>query len=260
MTKLHAAGWASDSPTPAQLKEFFSQIEAGKITKNSLQAFLRDDFPVTGALTEAEQVALGILGTGKVFGYRDVARVWNVALPEIAPAIQFDEDVLRECAEDNQNGADWRLVYVNGLSLRQQEQVRGRNRKKQPCFDPDYTWWLDSDQDGWATQPVEAGYRLLDFSPRFRNTRWQAQEDVIRKLGDAFERAEEQVVSEACFSIYLIGGKKERLLSDWYHWGKLRSAGGCLVLVGAFVEFGFVVGGYWDVRYVGLLAVVLSRK
>lgn len=42
MAKSHASsGWASDAPTPAQLKEFFAQIGKGRITKSSLQGFLR---------------------------------------------------------------------------------------------------------------------------------------------------------------------------------------------------------------------------
>ena len=41
MGKSHATRWASDSPTPAQLKEFFAQIESGKITGPNLQDFLR---------------------------------------------------------------------------------------------------------------------------------------------------------------------------------------------------------------------------
>ena len=42
MAKSHASnGWASDAPTPAQLKEFFAQIEKGRITKSGLQGFLR---------------------------------------------------------------------------------------------------------------------------------------------------------------------------------------------------------------------------
>jgi len=35
------AGWASDSPTPAQPKELFAQIGSGRITKDRLQSFLR---------------------------------------------------------------------------------------------------------------------------------------------------------------------------------------------------------------------------
>jgi len=42
MGKSHAnSGWASDAPTPAQLKEFFAQIGKGRITKSGLQRFLR---------------------------------------------------------------------------------------------------------------------------------------------------------------------------------------------------------------------------
>ena len=37
----HVAGWASNSPTPAQLKEFFAQVESGRITGESLQTFLQ---------------------------------------------------------------------------------------------------------------------------------------------------------------------------------------------------------------------------
>ncbi len=43
MNKSHAAGWASDTPTPAQLKEFFAQMESGRITKDRLQEFLRGE-------------------------------------------------------------------------------------------------------------------------------------------------------------------------------------------------------------------------
>ncbi len=42
------AGWASDSPTPAQLKEFFAQVSSGRITKDRLQGFLRGADQVEG--------------------------------------------------------------------------------------------------------------------------------------------------------------------------------------------------------------------
>lgn len=43
MNTSHAAGWASDAPSPAQLAEFFRQCQGQKprITKGRLQAFLR---------------------------------------------------------------------------------------------------------------------------------------------------------------------------------------------------------------------------
>jgi len=50
MEKSYVAGWTSESPTPAQLKEFFAQIESGRITKERLQAFLRGEKEDTSVL------------------------------------------------------------------------------------------------------------------------------------------------------------------------------------------------------------------
>jgi hypothetical protein len=41
MSQSRAAAWDTDSPSPAQLKEFFAQIERGRITHSRLQGFLR---------------------------------------------------------------------------------------------------------------------------------------------------------------------------------------------------------------------------
>lgn len=44
MSKSHVSGRASE-PTPAQMKEFFAQVESGRITREGLQAFLRGQEP-----------------------------------------------------------------------------------------------------------------------------------------------------------------------------------------------------------------------
>jgi hypothetical protein len=260
MRQSHAAGWASDSPTPAQLKEFFGQIESGKVTKDRLQTFLRGDRATGDVLTESERLATEILGQGKVLGFRDVCRVQKAAVPEIEPTMPFSEDVLRECAEANAQGANWRLAYVTGYSLRQEREVMGWNREKQPCFDPDWTWWLENTQDTWATQSVESGYRLFDFTKRFAPTLWSDQGAAIAKLGENFERAEEQAVTEVCFSNFLLSPHKERLMSNWYHWGRLQAALGDCVFVGDFDRNGFHVYYYWGGNPRDLLGLVLARK
>jgi len=260
MGKSHAAGWASDSPTPDQLKEFFAQIGDHRVTRDSLQAFLRGKTVVGDLLTEAERLAVEILGSDKVLGYRDVCRVQGAELPEVEPTIPFSEDVLRECANANAQGANWRLAYVAGHSLRQEREIMGWNREKQPCFDPDWTWWLEKTQYSWANQPVEPGYRLLDFTKRFLSLRWQVQTDEIAKLGTNYERAEEQAVAEICFSNYLLSPSRERLMQNWYHWGRLQAARGRHVSVGRLGRYGFYVISYWDDAPDGRLGVVLARK
>ena len=61
MEKSHVAGWTSESPTPAQLKEFFAQIKTGRVTKERLQAFLR-----------GEKENISVLLTGWQQFYRDL--------------------------------------------------------------------------------------------------------------------------------------------------------------------------------------------
>lgn len=259
MGKSHATGWASDAPTPAQLKEFFAQIGSGKVTGVCLQAFLRGEARQSiSSLTKSEQMAAEILGAGKVVGYQNATQVWNIDPPEIEPVMTFSLETLEQCAEGNKKGTDWRVVWIDGLSMCQQEKIRGRNREKRPCFNPDYTWFLEKQQDSWANQPVEAGYQLLDFAGRFGNMKWQVQEDEIGKLGSCFERAKEQVVAEAYFTIYMVSGAKECLLEDWYHWGRLLTANSSHVFVGNFYGGGLRVCGCWDGD--PSLLVVLSRK
>lgn len=63
MRKSHTAGWASDAPTPAQLKELFSQIASGRITKRRFQTFLRNGV----VFKNNGEVARMILGDDIVF-------------------------------------------------------------------------------------------------------------------------------------------------------------------------------------------------
>lgn len=237
--------------TPRELRLFFSKLAHDE----NLFSSLLDSALNRVGLTAAERLAVEILGEGKVLGYKDVHRVWQCDLPEVEPTMLYTEEILTQAAERNCSGENWRLVYCNGISLRDQVAIMGDNRKKQPCFDKDYKWWRETQQDEWATKPIEPGYRLLEFSCGFTSMNWQKQNDAIAASGEQFARAEEQAVAEACFSNYLVNGK-ERLLQGRYHWGFLQAADGLLVCVGIFFEFGFIVDSYWGGDVSDLLGAV----
>lgn len=253
MRKSHAAVWASDAPTPGQFAELFRQVGSGRVTRQRMDVFLGS------LMTDAEMAALEILGKGKVLGYQDVCRVWQRDLPQTEPVLLYTEEILRQAAERNQGGEDWRMIYCTGLSLRGQLAVRDDDRRKQPCFDPDYEWWRESAQDGWATKAIEPGYRLLDFSCGFASMDWQKQTEAISASGDQFVRAQEQAVAEACFSNYLLNSK-ERLLQRRFHWGHMQAANSSLVCVGHFGDRGFVVNCYWGGYAHDYLGVVRAWK
>lgn len=251
--------------TDAYDKAELSEEEAQSVNNAKGLADLISNFIATirclALLTKSEQMAADILGRDKVAGYRDAVRVWDGVINENEPTMPFSKEAFEECAEENKRGAaDWRLVWINGFSLRRQEEIRGRNRKQQPCFDPDYTWWLETEQDFWATQSISVGYQLLDLKKNFSNLICQKEDEEIAKLGKGFERAEEQAVSEACFTFYLISGKKERLLKNWCHRGRLQDSDGDRVSVGDFDSDGFDVDYVWDDDADPSLGVVRSRK
>lgn len=205
-------------------------------------------------LTEAEKTAIAILGAAKVL-------TRGQAKGEVELPIRYSEDTLRACAKENaEQGTDWRLVYLRGNSLRQERERVGTNHKRQPCF-YDNTWWLGDKEDDWATERFESGYYLIDFRGRFGRTSWQNQEESIQALGPEFIRAHEAMVTEASLRIFEAIG--ERLLPNWYHWGRFLDSYGCRVSVGSFGSGGWVVGSYfyhpgWD-DY-DYLRVCLSRK
>lgn len=98
MAKSHAAGWASDASTPAQLSEFFCQIQSGRITKRTLQAFLKN-----GGISQ-EEVAHIVLGNDMIFP-EDVMSARglsynNEQLAQLADKLPSVE-VLRWCKENN---------------------------------------------------------------------------------------------------------------------------------------------------------------
>lgn len=179
---------------------------------------------------------------------------------EVELPIRYSEDTLRVCARENaEQRRDWRLVYLRGNSLREERERVGDNRKRQPCFDKDYKWLLETSEDEWATEKFKQGYYLIDFNGRFGRTSWQDQENAIAKLGAEFERAHEAMVTEAVLRIFEATG--ERLLPNWYHWGCSLDSYGRPVCVGDFDSGGWRVDdchpGYGGSDY---LRVCFLRK
>lgn len=90
MGKSHATGWSSYSPTPAQLKEFFAQVESGRINKRNLQAFLK-------------------VGPNP---YADLIADWEKFYRDLGIEADFSDLVIPEKKE----GLDRLIIEADGLS------------------------------------------------------------------------------------------------------------------------------------------------
>jgi hypothetical protein len=86
MKKSHAADQASASPTPNQLKELFTQISSGRVTKDGLQKFLRGSGfqPTLSQRRErAERAKWDELGLiSKFFGIEEATKYFGVSPTE----------------------------------------------------------------------------------------------------------------------------------------------------------------------------------
>ncbi len=108
MSKSHAAtGWASDVPTSAQLKEFFAQIDSGRITKARLQAWLRGEADDNNVQKQKDD---WVKFYQKFFGF-------NLDLSSRIP--------------DCQPGFDRLIVVAKGLTLNQVYEVCAKHF---PCW------------------------------------------------------------------------------------------------------------------------------
>lgn len=201
----------------------------------------------------------------KIITPEQAASVWNKPVPQNTQ-LRYSEQTIQECIEDNQrNGADWRLIYALGLSLREQRNIQGTDTDNQPCF-YDNGWWLDGEKQNcekksipyWAAQSAEPGYYLLNFNGQFGDKIWQKQNELIAQLGPNFTRAPETIVAEACLSTFLL--TNERLLKNWYHWGSFLGSGRGRVGVGEFGSGGFGVRSVSPIYSDSFLRVVLARK
>jgi len=133
MSMSHAvSGWASESPTPAQLKEFFSQIDSGRITKGRLQAFLRGETTDKGIEQRKEEWAEFYQ---KYFGIElDFS---NIRIPK------------------RQSGFDRLIIVARGLTLNQVYSVLA---KHVPCWR--YTDDLDKAVTSNDRDPKDSTYAI----------------------------------------------------------------------------------------------------
>ncbi len=198
--------------------------------------------------------AIELLGPSRVVTEGMSNSAWGVAGKQESK-VNYSEKALHEAAQSNKFGTDFRLVYLQGYSLRQLYDKCGSDPEQQPCF---YQggWWLHRYHEHWAATPRKPGYRLIDFRGRFNRKIWREQERSIAEL-EVFERAQESSVAEAILTIYKVG--HERLLEDWYHWGPSQDDIS-RVCIGMFNSLGLRVLRSNPLIEGSLLRVCLLRK
>jgi len=111
-----AAGWPSDGPTAAQLKEFFIQIGDGRVTKRNFQIYLRTKWAVPRVTLDSplEEVELSVkvYNTLRTRGIETVGDLVAKTESELAAFPNFGLKSITEVKE---------VLAEHGLALRGSE-------------------------------------------------------------------------------------------------------------------------------------------
>lgn len=188
-------------------------------------------FDLAGALTLLGQTSV-VTADQNVATFK---RPFSKDEPVVCPSVEQ----IQECADQNKAGTHkWMLVYASAISFREQHSILGTDKSRKPNYYPGVDWFLKPKYKEVADGKPEAGYYLLDMTPRWNLTNWQGQGDNITGLGEDYERADERVFSQAVLAHQKATG--QRLFDDQYHWGRILDSDGCRVCVGLYSD-GLVV-------------------
>lgn len=194
----------------------------------------------------------------KIIGHEHSAAMWGIVVPADIQ-IRYNEASLRDAIDANARGELWAIGYYSGQNPRQMRQKIGANTSSQLCFSYN-DWWLKRQEDFWANKKyIIPGYYLLNFNGKGADQNWDSQERLITDLGSVYERCHEFVVTETVLTNFR-ANRGERLLGNWFHWGKEFDSDRDRVRVGGFDSDGFVVDSSTPSRSGGILRVVVARK
>ena len=245
MRKSHTAGWASDAPTPAQLKELFSQIASGRINKRRLQTFLQG-----GVVFENEEVARLILGDDIVFP-DEIAEVRGLSYTDAQLKHFVDtmpsEEALRWCKT---NGHAIVAGPPSPMGL-----LEVRSLKAEHFYSKADGWYEghtfgngDKAQTEWLAirkEPV----------PNSLNQSWSEQLRLLSKDEQVPNTGE---MSWFITTFYEVRGI--RLLERIYVRTSSLDSDGHRVYVGYFGARGLIVDNCWDDYRIGNLGLASARK
>jgi len=245
MEKSHIAGWASDSPTPAQLKEFFSQVESRRITKQKLQGFLR-----SGWVFKGEDAARLILGSDIIFPH------------EIAEArgLSYAEDQLQHLAETLPPEDVIRWLKENSFALmagppQQMGLLDVRSLEPTLFYSKKGGWY--NNQSFAQNDKANCEWLAIRKEPVSNSTRknWNGQLVLLSK-DERVPNAGE--MSWFITTFYKVRGV--RLFQTIYARTSSVDSDGSHVPLGRFDGGGLVVDGWFGVGPLGGIGLASSRK
>lgn len=188
--------------------------------------------------SDQERKAMEILGPDNVLNPALTLLAWTYMPHILNPDIRYSEKTIRTCAEQNRIGQQtrdhqcplywkWKLIYVHGLSIREQTKQHGEH----------FVRWSDDDNERllrkddkaeWVTSTFESGYYLVNYTAlESGGSDYRKRQDkLLNELGPEFERVPINVLSEAALSLHYSLGEKHSEFGFAAHWSDQKAMNG----------------------------------
>lgn len=266
----------TDPATPGQIRDMRNATEAALEKGNFLHAEL---FAIhsSGVYPEEYQQfvhrlalrlmtpafdlagALKLLGQTRLVTHEQNSTTFGQPSPKGQTVACPNMAQIQECVDQNKAGTHkWILAYGSTQSFRNQHSTLGTDTNHKPNYYPGVDWFLKPNYKEVGDSKPEAGYYLLDMTPRWNLTNWQQQEDNIAALGEDYERADERVFAQAVLAHQKATG--QRLFNDKWHWGRILDSYGYRVCVGLLSDGLYVYGVLPSYGVIDCLYVCVARK
>lgn len=166
--------------------------------------------------------AIELLGQANIVTPEQNVATFGQPLSKDEPVVCPIIEQIKKCAAQNKAGTHkWILAYASALSFHDQHRILGTDCNRPPNYCPGVDRFLKIPEDRkwdfkWVEEKPEAGYYLLDMTPRWNLTNHGDQDGNIG--WPDYTRADERVFAQAVLAYQKTTG--QLLFDNVYHWGK----------------------------------------
>jgi hypothetical protein len=187
--------------------------------------------------SDKERKAAEILGADNIINPALTQLAWTYVAGVQNPEVKYSEDTLLECEDLNKVGMQyrkyscplywkWKLVYVHGLSVR--EQIKSHGGHFSQWSESKKQWFLDNDKAEWMSKTHNSGYYLINYTTLENggNDYRAIQDKLLEELGAGYARLPISILSETALSLHYALGEKHSDFGYAWHWSDQRSIQG----------------------------------
>lgn len=184
-----------------------------------------------------------LLGPDKVISLEEAVNAWvkltDRNIVNKVPTIKYFRETIKKSRRENRykkHPADWHLIFIPALSLKEQIKAVGYGPSDNPCFYQPSRWCEQAIESYWARQVPESGYYLINMQPTYLGYQPSARTRLFStKVEPSLCQADPAIFTAAYLTRMLVKPESRLLLAPgFYHVGSTLSSDGRYIALGDY--------------------------